>query len=394
MYRDHFTELDQQLLRHRLWWQFEPFHHRHIPWTEQYADLTTALLVLSDAELSSLAGDLPALARWLSPWLDDGLRLLELSKLPRLARRGLAIAERLDYAVPGRKWQQICAFAASLPPAPSNLEWCAGKGHLGRLMAVADHCQVLGLEWQQGLCEEGHQLARRAGADMRFIQADAFSTAAGEAVHQCDRAVALHACGALHQVLMRHWVASQSCEISLSPCCYHLIAEPDYQPMSALANTSTLVLSQSNLRFCVQETVTAAGAVRRRGDREVLWRLAFDEWQREQRGIDDYLPLPNVPKKLLVGGFADFARWAARQKQLNWSGASEKPWLEVAAQRLGRVRRMELVRSLFRRPLELWLALDRVLYLQDHGAEVAIGEFCERRLTPRNILISGKKPRN
>jgi hypothetical protein len=41
----------------------------------------------------------------------------------------------LNVDVPGRKWQQIEAFASSLSFAaqPTHwLDWCSGKGHLGR----------------------------------------------------------------------------------------------------------------------------------------------------------------------------------------------------------------------------------------------------------------------
>ena len=53
--------------------------------------------------------------------------------------------------------------------------------------------------------------------------------------------------------------------------------------------------------------------------------------------------------------------------------------------------RMELVRHLFRRPLELWLVLDRALFLQEQGYQVELSQFCARELTPRNILIHAEK---
>jgi hypothetical protein len=46
---------------------------------------------------------------------------------------------------------------------------------------------------------------------------------------------------------------------------------------------------------------------------------------------------------------------------------------------------------LFRRPLELWLVLDRALYLQERGYEVKLGTFCAPTLTPRNVLLVAEK---
>ena len=63
----------------------------------------------------------------------------------------------------------------------------------------------------------------------------------------------------------------------------------------------------------------------------------------------------------------------------------------AGAARLPVVARMELVRHLFRRPLELWLVLDRALFLQEQGYRVELSEFCPRHLTPRNILIHAER---
>jgi hypothetical protein len=49
------------------------------------------------------------------------------------------------------------------------------------------------------------------------------------------------------------------------------------------------------------------------------------------------------------------------------------------------------VRAAFRRPLEVWLALDRAVWLADQGLEVAVGTFCERPVTPRNVLVSASR---
>ncbi|MEC8139802.1 MAG: methyltransferase, partial [Pseudomonadota bacterium] len=49
--------------------------------------------------------------------------------------------------------------------------------------------------------------------------------------------------------------------------------------------------------------------------------------------------------------------------------------------------RVELVRHVFRRAIEVWLVLDRALYLQQQGYQVTVSTFCEKQLTPRNILI-------
>lgn len=100
-----------------------------------------------------------------------------------------------------------------------------------------------------------------------------------------------------------------------------------------------------------------------------------------------------MSKSLLQNGFPDFCRWAAQQQNLQLPEDIDFPAYESrGAQRRLEVARIELVRHLFRRPLELWLVFDRALGLEEAGYTVTLGAFCEKPLTPRNILIHAELP--
>ncbi|WP_372613308.1 hypothetical protein [Halomonas sp.] len=94
----------------------------------------------------------------------------------------------------------------------------------------------------------------------------------------------------------------------------------------------------------------------------------------------------------LPGSFEGFCRWAAEHKGLELPDDIDWPALEqLGWHRQAQVSRLDLVRQLFRRPLEIWLMLDRVLYLEEAGFDVELGTFCERRLTPRNLLLRARR---
>lgn len=394
-YPSRFAELDHLLVKNRGWWQFRPFHQRTMPWCESHPDLVATLQALNDDELATLDASAQALAVWLNPWVPDGERLLELSRLPEAPLRSLDIPARLDVSVPGRKWQQARRFVAARPASSKPLlEWCSGKGHLGRLLASVDACPVTSFEWQQALCDAGDELSGKLGLSQRFVCGDAFDPSAAEWLPDHGQAVALHACGDLHVTLMRHWASSTTESLTVSPCCYHLIKDECYHPLSEQAKASALQLDRADLSLPLQETVTAGQGDRRRREQELLWRLSFDEWQRQVRGVDQYLPVPALPRRCLSGSFVDFCRVVAKHHQFDWPDTEEESvWLEKGRDRLKLVQRMELVAHLFRRPLEIWLALDRVLFLESSGARVSLQTFCDRSLTPRNILIHAERPR-
>ena len=124
-------------------------------------------------------------------------------------------------------------------------------------------------------------------------------------------------------------------------------------------------------------------------------RLGFDLWQRRLRGVDAYLPTPSLPVAWLDKSFAQYCQDLAALKGITLTdeaAGTNWPALQAAAQaRLAEVRNLERVRNLFRRPLELWLVLDRALYLQERGYEVKLGTFCAPTLTPRNVLLVAEK---
>ncbi|MFW6346712.1 MAG: methyltransferase, partial [Halomonas sp.] len=299
--------------------------------------------------------------------------------------------------VGGRKWQQIEAFLPRLRLAPGQVpvEWCAGKGHLARSLARWHDVAVTALEWQPALCEQGRALAARQGAAVRMAVQNVMDEDAGNWLSPQTHVAALHACGDLHRRLLALAAAAGSA-VTLVPCCYQRTVDATYRPLSrrgrVLAESYGLTFSRDDLALAVQETVTAPRHVQRSRERLGAWRLGFDRLQRELRGVDEYLPVPSLAYGRMPATFAGFCRWAADQKDLalpaglDWAALEAEGW-----RRQAEVARLELARHLFRRPLEVWLALDRLCLLEEAGFTAELGTFCDRELTPRNLMIRGQR---
>lgn len=391
---ERFQALDSLLLTHQELWRPRPFTHLQLPWEQQHPELARWLRSrsLSEAEAAdnhperlNAPAPFPELAQ-------QATRLSAVGALPSHARP--APNPRLSSGVPGRKWQQINAFADCLQfqQAPQHwLDWCAGKGHLGRLLAQ-DGSALSSLEYDPALVATGQQLSQRAGlnAEHRIQDVLAIDTAAH--LHAKHTPVALHACGDLHLRLLQ--LASQTgCQqLAIAPCCYNRIHGDRYQPLSRAAQASTLQLSKTDLSLPLSETVTAGANVNRQRNSSMARRLAFDQLQRELSGSDHYLPTPSLPAAWLAKSFAHYCQDLAAHKGL--PAPAERDWAALQAhgwQRLAQVRNLELLRALFRRPLELWLLLDHALYLQSQGYQVRLGTFCAPQLSPRNLLLLAER---
>lgn len=392
--RARFLALDDFLLRHQAFWRPRPFQHLQLPWESEHPELAGWLRRRSLEEAEAVHNH-PERLDAPQPFAAMAATSAALATVGELPDGDWnAPPERFAVDVPGRKWQQIRQFASRLRfrERPAHwLDWCAGKGHLGRVLAH-DGSALTCLEHDAELVESGQALSTRLRIRAEHRLQDVLAVDAAAQLHAEHTPVALHACGELHMRLLRLASAAGCRQLAVAPCCYNRIAGDDYQPLSAAAKASGLQLSREDLRLPLSETVTASARVRRQRDQSMARRLAFDLLQRELRAIDDYLPTPSLPGDWLQKPFADYCRDLAALKQLpppppcDWLALEARGW-----QRLAQVRNLELVRSLFRRPLEFWLLLDRALYLEEQGYQVRLGRFCEPALTPRNLLLLAER---
>lgn len=390
-----FTALDTFLTAHQALWKPRPFTHLQLPWETTYPELATWLRGRSLEEAES-AHNHPALVDAPQPFAALADMSLALSALDELPAHTLeAPAHRLNVDVPGRKWQQIEAFAGRLQfadPARHWLDWCSGKGHLGRRLLQPGQ-QLTCLEYDPALVASGQALSQHHRLHALHVEQDVLAANAAALLEARHTPVALHACGDLHVRLIRLASAAGCKQLAIAPCCYNRTHLTRYSPMSSAAQYSDLQLSLDDLGLPMSETVTAGARVRRQRDTSMARRLGFDLLQRQLRGVDEYLPTPSLPSAWLEKPFADYCQHLAELKELSTVGAQNWPELEAAGwQRLAQVRNLELLRGLFRRPLELWLVLDRALFLQEQGYTVRLGTFCESSITPRNILLLAEHP--
>ena len=389
-----FECLDRLLHRWRPLWQLHAFEYHKLPWGGDLPDLERRVNELSRAEIQALDMDPEGLEDALCDFTEEFRQLVDLPVLVPESPESELTDIRLDRGVKRRKRAQVRAFAAVLGrDRLPVLEWCSGKGHLGRLVNSTMGVPVVCLERDGGLCDAGRRLASSCAAEIEFHKLDVMGPSAPGFVEAHQHAIALHACGELHVRLLDLASDARCRRISVAPCCYHRIKEPEYRPLSSAGRSATTRLSRFDLKMPQQEAVTARPRDLIVRERERTWRLGFDMLQREISGNDAYLHVPSSPGRFGDQGFEGFCRWAAERKHVEIPDGTEFNKFEsIGGARNGLVARLELVRHLFRRPLECWLLLDRALYLRESGYQVALARFCPRAVTPRNVLLTAQLP--
>ncbi|WP_025820048.1 methyltransferase [Shewanella marina] len=404
-YQQQFIAIDKLLLQSQRLWQVVAFKELTLPWAQVFTHLAVTVDAIDDADIDNIDADSELLYQTLLPSLQQDLEQLgevwdlsllmpSFKQLPEVERvLDKQIDSHFSAHIKGRKWQQINQFVAGIGEVNEPvLEWCAGKGHLGRLIAKSQQVEVTSIEWQSALCEAGDAFAQRWQLAQQFVCADVFNDDVSMHFKPQQHCVALHACGELHQQLLAQASSCQCEQITISPCCYHLIQTPFYQAMSTLAQQSQLVLAKHDLQLPLQQSVIANDKAKALRLQEVSWRLGFDCLQRDCSGRNHYLPIPAIKQSQLSGSFSEFCHWAAAAKQVGLPEHIDfDEYLIRGQQRQAITRRIDLVAHLFRQLLEHWLLLDRVCFLQESGYQVSLTQFCDATVTPRNAFISAKR---
>ncbi|MCK5887417.1 MAG: methyltransferase, partial [Alcanivorax sp.] len=286
-----FQQLDTVLTNTQDLWRPQPFTSSKLDWQLTHPRLSNALLALDENQARDLHDNQQRRIAWfreLEPALCETLYAFEPSAT--VATHQLALNRFDNIGISGRKWEQIIAFASALPQHKLPLvDWCAGKGHLSRMVQRDQQQTVHCLEWDANLVTAGSALAEKHQLNIHYHQHDVMQPPPAPCGDPANIHIGLHACGELHSQLLRHVAHSGAQAVALSPCCYHKIPDTEYQPLSAAAKQSRLVLNRPALHLAVQDTVTARRGERQLRERERLWRLSFDALQRDVRGCDEYL---------------------------------------------------------------------------------------------------------
>lgn len=294
-----------------------------------------------------------------------------------------------------RKWRQIGAFLeVAIPRLPPDLrelvDWCAGKGHLGRTASLLTGLPVLSVELNSSLVTAGRDLARRASASVSFVVADVncWPIARFAPSSSSPGVLALHACGDLNVRLLKEAVAAAVPFLVLAPCCYERIGGTHYQPLSLAARSAVVPLTRHQLRVSSTNEATTTTACRALRRREDVFRLAADVLLRQWTRQDAYRPLGSFPSVMFRGSLRDFVKQAFARIDVPLPDSVD--WCELEQRGIERywlVSALSVPRRVFRRLLESWLFLDRICFLEEAGYTVEAGTFCPSIASPRNLML-------
>jgi SAM-dependent methyltransferase len=299
-----------------------------------------------------------------------------------------------------RKRAQVDALARALEgraeSAARIVDVGSGHGHLTRELAETFGRPVLGLERSSSLTARARSLPSFASPSFAVsdVLRDGIPLAAG------DWAVALHACGELGDAVVREAAASGA-SVALVGCCLQkqraahrapLCHDDDLEPSGGRGRLALdkRLLGLSNLTARergVEASFDDNLASRRR--RLALHRLLSSvepglPFGAEIAGLNRRAARSDLPG-LVARAFA--LRGLAQPSAESLAEAAR--WADEGH---ARARRLSLPRAAFSRVLEVFVLLDRALYLRERSYAVELGELFPAEVSARNLALFATSP--
>lgn len=205
--------------------------------------------------------------------------------------------------------------------------------------------------------------------------------------------VGLHTCGRLALDIIRVSSFSKVPALVNFGCCYHTLDKSDLQNISSFAQ------SLEHLHMNKFALTLACRAHRKMDEKDYdlkqkvkYYRYAIHILLHDLYGINEQVTLGNSSPKLYDESFGIYVleqfkriKLEPRHTEAEFNDYFASPGLKVL---IDRMLAAGLIRNALGRVMELYLQLDRAIYLEEQGYEVQVQEFFEEELSPRNIGIT------
>lgn len=204
----------------------------------------------------------------------------------------------------------------------------------------------------------------------------------------------LHTCGPLANYQIKASAEKKIKGIISLGCCFDkLVRDENTQNISDFAQKSAYSLNFN------QYALTLATRAHRKMDEKdyefklkvKFFRYAIHFLLHDHYGLKDIVPLGNTHHKIYEGPFADYV--FEQMKRISLEPRHTKDELNEYFARadiqelIWKMLAAGLIRNALGRPMELYILLDRAIYLMEQGYEVSLLEFFEEPISPRNIGI-------
>lgn len=277
--------------------------------------------------------------------------------------------------------------------SPQNIiDFGGGVGHMCEYLSDKFKIDSLCFDRDEKLLESGQQ--RIETYNKNLINKVKFKHAQIEPnmsfnVAQNSLLIGLHACGSLSNYLIDFYLKNKGNSFINFGCCYHKHQDEDIFNLSTLAKEDELVLSKHAQTLAAKCNSTITPKLFEQRVMVKKFRYAFHFLLEEYFNKSEFIALGNYSKTLYRDGFVKYAQTFLKQLNLELSSQQIEDFFmdESLHKKINFLLKAGILRGLFGRLIEIYVVVDRALYLEQAGCQVRVVEAFEKTLSPRNIAI-------
>lgn len=202
----------------------------------------------------------------------------------------------------------------------------------------------------------------------------------------------LHTCGDLANSQIELTAQGKQKGLLNFGCCYYRLAKNNVVNISLEAKKNPISLNLFALTLATRAHKKLDHWDFEFKSKVKFYRYALHFYLYDVLGVKEFVSVGNSTEKLYNQDFATYTK--EQLKRLNLSTTDQDDTLNAYFEKkeiqklIYQMIYSGIIRGIFGRPLELYVLLDRCLYLEEHGYNVSLEEFFNEEVSPRNIGIT------
>lgn len=265
-----------------------------------------------------------------------------------------------------------------------------GVGYLSCSLLEDSQLKSICIDMNSDLQSAGERFSSKAlgekSQNIKFINAKFDDQLSLDNLSANSMAISLHGCGKLSSDVIKFAISNSLKGVLNFGCCYHKL-EGAYN-LSAFSKNNNLVFTTNALHL-------ASRCARQVSSEDIVTRMRFKRYRYSlhyylyQNFGKTFSALGNAKKTDYTGSFSKYAKKFAPEHLSNILDSD----LDAFFEDLNTVETFkanfaaDLIRLFLGRLIELYIVLDRAIFLEESGRDVQVVEVFDRKLSPRNIMI-------
>ena len=274
-----------------------------------------------------------------------------------------------------------------------------GVGHLSRILAGYFDLHSTCIDYNKDHLNRGRQNLQKLRAPeqdkINFVHMDINKTPINEfnriqnLFNRESFIVGLHSCGPLSVKLIKSIIHHKARGLINFGCCYLKCDPISDINLSKHASEKPLTITSEGLTLATRAHTELSRVDFDNKFRVKHHRYALHLFLYHELGQNKFLSVGDCNLSIYHESFSKYARMKLKQHGFkhDFSDHYLDNFYKKNETLLKKMFLCNLVRWVFGRPLELYILLDRVLYLQEHGYQTTINQYFDGKISPRNIGI-------